>query len=114
MEGDRDENDADERTPKVGSSGSPRSGHACPFILPQMWTVNDFLSKMTTNIFKNLRDRNQIPDHIPICLPEKYENCYLGKTADVGMYDTTFAAGLRLPPMALHRQLANFLSLSVS
>ena len=34
MEGDRDENDADERILKVGSSGSPRSGHAHPFILP--------------------------------------------------------------------------------
>ena len=71
MEGDEDENDANERTPKVGSSGSPESRHARPFILPQMWTVNDFLSKMTTNIFKNLRDRFQIPDHIPIHLPRK-------------------------------------------
>ena len=36
MEGDGDENDADERTPEVGSLGSLGSGHACPFILPQM------------------------------------------------------------------------------
>ena len=71
MEGEGDENDMDERTLEVGSSGSPGSGHAHPFILPQMWTVNDFLSKMTTNIFKNLRDRFQIPDHIPIHLPRK-------------------------------------------
>ena len=34
MEGDEDENDANERTPKVGSSGSPESRHARPFILP--------------------------------------------------------------------------------
>ena len=50
MEGDGDENDADDRTPEVGSSGNLGSGHACPFILPQMWTVNDFLPKMTSNI----------------------------------------------------------------
>ena len=68
MKDDGDENDADERTSEVGSSRSPRSGHACPFILPQMWTVNDFLLKMTFNIFKNLRDRYQIPNHISICL----------------------------------------------
>ena len=71
MEGEGDENDMDERTLEVGSSGSPESGHARLFILPQMWIVNDFLSKMTTNIFKNLRDRFQIPDHIPIHLPRK-------------------------------------------
>ena len=71
MEGEGDENDMDERTLEVGSSRSPGSGHARPFILPQMWIVNDFLSKMTTNIFKNLRDRFQIPDHIPIHLPRK-------------------------------------------
>ena len=94
MEDDGDENDADERTPEVGSLGSPGSGHARSFILPQMWTVNDFLLKMTTNIFKNLKDHYQIPNHIPIHLPRKYEKCYSGKTA--GMYDAMFAAGLRL------------------
>ena len=30
------------------------------------------------------------------------------------MYDTMFAVGLRLPLTALHRQLADFLGLSVS
>ena len=33
---------------------------------------------------------------------------------DVGMYDAMFVAGLRLPLMALHHQLANFLGLSIS
>jgi len=111
-EGDRDEGNADERTSEVGSLGS--SGHTRPFILPNMWTINDFLPKMTTNIFKNLSDRYQIPDHIPIRLPRKFEKCYSGKTTDIGMYDATFAAGLRLPLTMLHRQLANFLGLSIS
>ena len=66
------------------------------------------------NIFENLRDRYQILDHIPIRLPGKFKKCYLGKTIDVGMYDAMFATGLRLPLTTLHRQLANFLGLSVS
>ena len=114
MKGDGDEDDADGRTPEVRSSVNPESGHIRPFILPQMWTVNDFLPKMTYKIFKNLRDRFQIPDHIPIHLPRKFKKCYSGETEDTGMYDATLAAGLRLPLMALHRQLANFLVLSVS
>ena len=113
-EGDGDEGNADERTIEVGSLGSPEDGHTCPFILPSMWTVNDFLLKMMTNIFKNLRDHYQILDHIPIHLLRKFEKCYSGKIADIDMYDATFAIGLRLPLTALHHQLANFLGLSIS
>ena len=43
MKGDGDEDDVDGRTPEVGSSINPESEHIRPFILPQMWTVNDFL-----------------------------------------------------------------------
>ena len=53
----RDEGGADERTLEVGSLGSLRDGYARPFILPKIWTINDFLLMMTVNIFKNLRDR---------------------------------------------------------
>ena len=95
----------DERAPEGGSSGSLKDGHTCLFILPNMWTVNDFKPTMTTNIFKNLRDRFQIPNHIPIVLPDKFEKCYSGKIANVGMYDAMFAIGLRLPLTTLHRQL---------
>ena len=69
---------------------------------------------MMTNIFKTLHDRYQIPDNIPIRLPRKLEKWYSEKITDVGMYDAMFAVGLRLPLMALHRQLATFLGLSVS
>jgi len=47
-------------------------------------------------------------------LSRKFEKCYLGKTADIGMYDAMFTTGLRLPLMELHRQLANYLGLFVS
>ena len=96
------------------SSGSPRDGHNCPFIISAIWIVNDFKPTMMTKIFNNLRDRYQIRNNIPIRLPGKYEKCYSGKTADVDMYDTMFTAGLRLHLTTLHRQLAIFLGLSVN
>ena len=111
---DRDEGEVDERTSEGGSSGRPEDVYTRPFILSKIWTVNDFKPTMTAKIFKNLRGRYQIPNHIPIHLPRKFEKCYSGKTANVDMYNSMFAARLRLPLMALHRQLAYFLGLSVS
>ena len=69
---------------------------------------------MSDKIFSELRVRYQIPEHIPIHLPYENEKCYTGRTADVGMYDAMFAAGLRLPLTALHHQLVDYLGLSVS
>ena len=69
---------------------------------------------MSDKDFKELRIRYQIPEHIPIRLPKENERCYSGRTADVGMYDAMFAAELRLLLTVLHRQLADFLGLSVS
>ena len=79
-----------------------------------MWTINDFLPMMTANIFKNLSDLYQIPDHIPIRLPKKFEKYYSSKTADISMYDAMFVVGLRLPLTALHYLVTNFLGLFVS
>ena len=108
---DGDEDKGDEESYE-GTLGSP--GGNCPFILLNIWIVNDFLPKMSDRVLKDLRARYQIPDHILIRFPKKSEKCYLGKTTDVGMYDAMFAVGLRLPLMALHCQLADFLGLSVS
>ena len=69
---------------------------------------------MSDKVFGELRTRYQIPDHIPICLHEENEICYSGRTTDVGMYDAMFATSLRLPLTALHRQLADFLGLSIT
>ena len=69
---------------------------------------------MSDKVFRELRTYYQISYHIPIRLPEENESCYSGRTADVGMYDAMFAAGPRLPLTALHRQLADFLGLSVT
>ena len=69
---------------------------------------------MSDRVFKELCTRYQIPDHILIRFLRKNEQCYIGRTTDVGMYDAIFVAGLRLPLTALHCQLADFMGLSVS
>ena len=55
--------EVEERTLEGGSSVSSGDGHTRPFILPKMWTANDFKPTTTANIFKNLKDRYQIPNH---------------------------------------------------
>ena len=108
---DGDDSDGDE-----GSSGgtSEGPGDNRPFILLGDWAVNKFLTRMSDKVFRELPTRYQIPDHILIRRPRENESCYSGKTVDVGMYDAMFAAGLRLPLTALHRQLADFVSLSIT
>ena len=58
---------------------------------------------MSDKNFSELCVRYQIPEHIPIHLPYENKKCYTRRTADVGMYDAMFAAGLKLPLTALHR-----------
>ena len=110
-ESDEDENIGEEEVLE-STSGSP--GDDRPFILPKKWIVNDFLPTMSDKVFKTLRGCYQIPNNIPIHLPGKFERCFSRKTTDDSMYDAMFATGLRLPLMALHHQLANFLGLFLS
>ena len=111
MDVDGDDSDEDEGSSE-GTLEGP--GDNRPFILPEDWAVNKFLPRMSGKVFRELRIRYQIPDHIPIRLPRENERCYFGRTADVGMYNAMFAAGLRLPLTALHCQLADFLGISVT
>ena len=110
-DGDEEDDDGDEESCE-GTLVGP--GDNRPFILPEEWAVNRFLPLMSDKVFKELRTWYQIVGHIPICLPRENERCYSGRTADVGMYDAMFTVGLRLPLTALHRQLADFLGMSVS
>ena len=64
---------------------------------------------MNDKIFKKLRVRYQILEHIPIRLPKENEKCYTGRTTDIGMYNAMFIARLRLLLTALHRQLVDYL-----
>ena len=113
---DGDENDGDESDDGEGSSegDSTGSGDNRPFILPAKWAVNKFLPSMSDKIFSELRVRYQIPEHIPIRLPYENEKCYTRRTMDVRMYDAMFATKLRLPLTAFHRQLVDYLGLSVN
>ena len=106
-----EEDDDDDEESCEGTSTGP--GDNRPFILPKEWAVNRFLPLMSDKIFKELRTQYQILKHIPI-LPRENERCYLRRTADIGMYDTMFVAGLGLPMTTLHRQLDDFLGLFVS
>ena len=69
-DGDEEECEEDDGEDKgeddvsASEGGSPRNlrdGRTRPFILPTIWTVNDFKLTMTTKIFKNLWDCYQIP-----------------------------------------------------
>lgn len=75
---------------------------ARPFILPLIWKVNDFNPMMSNKVFNTLQDCYQIPENIPIHLPQKFEKCYSWRTVDVGMYNAMFIIGLRLPLTSLH------------
>ena len=110
-DGDEEDDDGDEESCEGTSVGL---GDNRPFILPKEWAINRFLPLMSDKVFKELCTRYQIPEHIPIRLSRENERCYSGRTANVGMYDAMFAVGLRLPLTNLHRQLADFLGLSVS
>ena len=65
---DEDEDESDSGASVEGSSRSAGDGHTRPFILPAIWTVNNFKSTMMTKLFNNLRDCYQIPNNIPIRL----------------------------------------------
>ena len=113
---DGEDGDGDEDGNREGSSegASVGPGDNSPFILLAEWAVNKFLPSMSDKIFSESHVRYQIPEHIPICLPYENEKCYTGRIADVDMYDAMFAIGLRLLLTALHRQLVDYLGLSVN
>ena len=78
-EHDEDEDESDGGAFVEGSSGSPGDGHTCPFILPSIWTVNDFKPMMTTKIFNNFRDRiKSLITFQSVCL-ESMKSAILGR-----------------------------------
>ena len=84
------------------------------FVMLPEWTVNFFTSTIKEAHFKTLRANYQIPDYIPIRLPYKSEKCYYKGVDDVGVYEQVLKAGLRFPLNSLHRELLEYLGLSVS
>ena len=84
------------------------------FVMLPEWTVNFFTSTIKEAHFKTLRANYQIPDYIPIRLPYKSEKCYYKGVDGVGVYEQVLKAGLRFPLNSLHRELLEYLGLSVS
>ena len=84
------------------------------FIMLPEWTVNNYTSIIKENHFKTFRDNYQIPDSIPIRLPYKSEKCYYDGVEGVGVYEQMLKAGLRFPLSSLHRELLQYLGLSVN
>ena len=85
---------------------SPSGWRLREIVIPDDWSVPDFLVDMSDEVFNRLRPRFQIPDDVPIRKGDKGEKCYTMSTSDVGLYETAFIVGFRLPLSSLHRQLA--------
>ena len=78
------------------------------------WTVNDFWSTIKEKHFSTLRANFQIPDNIPIRLPNESEKCYYEGVEGVKVYEQMLKEGLRFPLNSLHRELLKYLGLSVN
>ena len=84
------------------------------FVMLPEWAVNNFTSTIKENHFKTFRDNYQIPDSITIRLPYKSEKCYYDEVEGVRVYEQMLKAGLRFPLSSLHRELLQYLGLSVN
>ena len=108
-EGDGKEGDQE----REGKNSESLSDDFRPFILPKIWSVNNFLPKMSEKVFNKLHVCFQIPSHIPLRLSSKNKKCYSRQTVDISFYESVFIAGLRLPLTKLHCWLADYLSVSL-
>ena len=103
------------------SSSDPSSGDASlsrrrprEVILPDDWSINDFLVDISNEVFSRLRPHFQIPRNVPIRKGDLGEKCYDRKSSNIGFYKAMFIVGLRLPLSTLHHRLAFYLGVSVS
>ena len=84
------------------------------FIILPLWTVNDFISTIKQSHFNTLRDKYQIPVHIPLRLSYKLEKCYYEGVEGVGVYDQMLKAWLRFSLSVFHYCLLQYLLLAVT
>ena len=90
---------------------SPSGQNCREFFLSKIWVVNNFPPRMIKYVFGRLRPRFQIPEHIPIRRACTGEKCYSSKNEDIGFYEATFIAVLRLPLTEIHHRLADYLGI---
>lgn len=98
--------------PPLGEA-NPSRQRSREVVLPDDWLVRDFLVAMTKDVFSGLIPCFQIPNNEPIRKGHGGEKCYTEGSSDVGFYEATFIAGLRLPLTSLHRRLAAYIGVSV-
>ena len=67
----------------------------------------------TNEVFNRLRPHFQIPKDVPIKKVDKGEKCYTGKSFEVGFYEATFIARLRLPLSYLYCRLVDYMGVSI-
>ena len=84
------------------------------FIMLPEWAVHKFRSVIKEKHFSTFRANFQIPNYIPIRLPYVLEKCYYDGVEGVGVYEQMLKAGLWFPLSTLHRELLNYLGLSVT
>ena len=105
-EGDEDESEVGkeegERSEDEDKALNSPGNNYRPFILLKIWSMNGFLSKMSSDAFGRLHPRFQIPEDIPLRMTGKREKCYSGQTTDINFYEAIFITGLRLPLSELH------------
>lgn len=92
---------------------SPLGQNCREFVLPKIRVVNNFPPRMIKDVFGRLHPRFQIPEDIPIRRACKGEKCYSSENEDIGFYEATFIAVLRLPLTEIHRRLADYLGVSI-
>lgn len=83
------------------------------FVLPPIWSVNNFLLKMINEVFRMLCPCFRIVDYILIRKAYKGEKCYRRDTKDTSFFEAAFIGRLRLPLSEIHRRLANHFGISV-
>lgn len=93
---------------------SPSGQRLREIILPDDYFIHDFPVDMSDEVFNRLRPHFQIPNNMPIRKGDIGENCYDGRSFDVGFYKTAFIAGLRLPLSFLHHRLASYIGMSIN
>ena len=78
---DGSDDDEDQRIKSVVGAEGLRE-----FVMLPEWMINAFTSTIKEPHFKTLRANYQIPNYIPIRLPNKSEKCYYERVDGVGVY----------------------------
>lgn len=83
VEEEEREEEEEAKVDEEENESSPSSKNFKSFILPSIWSMNDFVPKMSKDVFGRLCPYFQILDNIPIHMAKKNEKCYSRKIVDI-------------------------------